>query len=377
MPPKPTKKLLKCFVPNCENVEGCGKIFLHTPRNPETFKGWCEAVGAFSGGKCCEDHFELSKDAENWQYFKLCGNGLRIRKGVVPHRYLDSKCPDTGSQFSDDDKKIKLEFLNSLVCKRKIVTRVNRIEDLKAAAGPSEAEKLEELAKNNARSKRNSPQLDFIETTESAPVLEVTPDIYLCTCLHDLPTKTYDPLLSHKFSCLYSSQAPKTEDQYYEYILGPTTETAELDDRPQIPIATSTSSGKTSSNSLTGKNVKKKPPKKKPKVESEEEYLSSSESDLSMFNGDYSEEDPDYDPDPDYDRGDEEDLNFEEPAMAELKEDDLIKTALKEKPDTRKRQTNKRKPVKSKAKSRGRTKKANNEKLENQEVKSRPKRGQK
>ncbi|KAF6201351.1 hypothetical protein GE061_005799 [Apolygus lucorum] len=348
MPPKclkytKSKKLLKCFVPNCKNVEGCGKIFLHTPRNPETLKAWCDAVGVSYGGKCCEDHFELSKDADNWQYFKLCGNGLKIRKGVVPHRYLDSMCPDTRSQFTDEDKKIKLEFLNTMVSQRKVVSRVNRIEDLRAAGGASEDEKLRQLSKNNSRTKQNSSYLEYVEPTSDPNTLEVTPDIYLCTCADELPTKSYDPLLSHKFSCLYSSHARKTEEQYYEYVLGPTTDTSSTND---LPVVTSMS-GKPSSKSKTGEEMRENTPQKQKFIV--EERLSTSESEFSMLESNYPENDPDFDQDPDIDR--DEDPQFGEPRLAELKED--IKDVLKKKPPPRKRSIAKGKPVKPKPQSKG------------------------
>ncbi|XP_033212085.1 uncharacterized protein LOC117169701 isoform X2 [Belonocnema kinseyi] len=91
--PNPYKK--KCFVPDCKcnSIDDPQKIFIRLPMGTEVRRKWAEAVGRTgkdtkfhpnSGVYCCEDHFLLPRDVENWMDVKLLGKRIRLREGVLP-----------------------------------------------------------------------------------------------------------------------------------------------------------------------------------------------------------------------------------------------------------------------------------------------------
>jgi hypothetical protein len=58
---------------------------------------------------------QLAKDAENWMEYKTIGTRLRIKKHIVPHKFIDNSCKEKQtSQLSAAAKKQKLSALNSL-----------------------------------------------------------------------------------------------------------------------------------------------------------------------------------------------------------------------------------------------------------------------
>ncbi|KAF6205781.1 hypothetical protein GE061_019955 [Apolygus lucorum] len=69
---------------------------------------------------CCEDHFDLQKDTENWMWYKTVGQKLILKPNIVPHMCLGTPrktehdaVKRTGSQLSDSSKKRKLQFLSN------------------------------------------------------------------------------------------------------------------------------------------------------------------------------------------------------------------------------------------------------------------------
>ncbi|RVE40127.1 hypothetical protein evm_015223, partial [Chilo suppressalis] len=36
---------------------------------------------------CCEDHFDVENDMDNYVKFKLVGGKLKLKKGVLPHKF--------------------------------------------------------------------------------------------------------------------------------------------------------------------------------------------------------------------------------------------------------------------------------------------------
>ncbi|XP_046976292.1 uncharacterized protein LOC124542361 isoform X2 [Vanessa cardui] len=81
-----------CFVPMCSSTSTKfpNKLFLTGPSDLKLRKKWFQAVkrSMFSPKtiiRCCEDHFDLENDVENWMKFKMIGGKLFLKKHVVPH----------------------------------------------------------------------------------------------------------------------------------------------------------------------------------------------------------------------------------------------------------------------------------------------------
>ncbi|XP_050556364.1 uncharacterized protein LOC118264429 isoform X1 [Spodoptera frugiperda] len=82
-----------CFVPLCPSTSTKfpNKLFLTGPSDPKLRKKWFQAArrtDKYSPKtiiRCCEDHFDLENDVENWMKFKMFGGKLFLKKDVVPH----------------------------------------------------------------------------------------------------------------------------------------------------------------------------------------------------------------------------------------------------------------------------------------------------
>ncbi|GLV43813.1 uncharacterized protein CBL_11607 [Carabus blaptoides fortunei] len=91
------------------------KKFLKVPMDPGIRKTWAQAVGlpaefiSKSGQlRCCEDHFDLEHDAENWMQYLMIGTKLQLKKNVIPHLNFDKKeVINTHSQISSSSRKMK------------------------------------------------------------------------------------------------------------------------------------------------------------------------------------------------------------------------------------------------------------------------------
>ncbi|XP_060533098.1 uncharacterized protein LOC132706046 [Cylas formicarius] len=87
----------KCCVPLCSNVEGVStKQFFKVGANMEERQKWLQSIGSKSSSKgailCCEDHFRLTDDAENYIRYKYVpGTKLQLRSGVLPSRNIPIK----------------------------------------------------------------------------------------------------------------------------------------------------------------------------------------------------------------------------------------------------------------------------------------------
>lgn len=86
-------------------------------------------------------HFilQLENDAENWHFFKMFAKNLVLKKNIVPHKNVQNKSnEDSCSQFSDSDKKRKLEIIEeftTLGSKRRLFEEVHestqpKVQDL-------------------------------------------------------------------------------------------------------------------------------------------------------------------------------------------------------------------------------------------------------
>ncbi|KAJ8671462.1 hypothetical protein QAD02_002721 [Eretmocerus hayati] len=85
-----------CFVPDCPNttVTTPQKVFLSLPKNAAKHKLRREAVetpekNAKKTKHCCEDHFDLQNDLENYWAWRLTGAKKRLSDGAIPRRSLN------------------------------------------------------------------------------------------------------------------------------------------------------------------------------------------------------------------------------------------------------------------------------------------------
>lgn len=105
-----------CYVPSCKNTsKNSAKIFVNVPRRNHL--NWFKFVGRNTVPVkqnliwCCEDHFDMKEDFQNWQEYKLLKVKLRIKKGVLPHKFIDtpSIINKDYSQLDDESKKLREE----------------------------------------------------------------------------------------------------------------------------------------------------------------------------------------------------------------------------------------------------------------------------
>ncbi|XP_071649786.1 uncharacterized protein [Temnothorax longispinosus] len=84
-----------CFVPLCGSTTKStpNKVFATVPQDVTLRKKWFNAVrrdnlkNSKSNFFCCEDHFNLREDMENYQYYMMMGGSVKIRKNVIPHKF--------------------------------------------------------------------------------------------------------------------------------------------------------------------------------------------------------------------------------------------------------------------------------------------------
>ncbi|XP_046407170.1 uncharacterized protein LOC124171856 [Ischnura elegans] len=85
-----------CFVPMCTNTstKTPEKTFVSVPTDALLRRKWLLAarrdlkknpLSSSTHLRCCEDHFNLEDDVENYTQWKIMGCNLRTRKGVLPH----------------------------------------------------------------------------------------------------------------------------------------------------------------------------------------------------------------------------------------------------------------------------------------------------
>ncbi|XP_044759884.1 uncharacterized protein LOC123317421 [Coccinella septempunctata] len=110
----------KCFVPSCANTcLNSNKIFISVPKSESVRKSWCAAVNRVnipssrSTIYCCEDHFKMNEDFENWMEYRMMNVKLRMKKNCMPH--LNSIVLENAhnvSQLSPASKKRKTDKMN-------------------------------------------------------------------------------------------------------------------------------------------------------------------------------------------------------------------------------------------------------------------------
>ncbi|KAK5641033.1 hypothetical protein RI129_009580 [Pyrocoelia pectoralis] len=126
-----------CFVPICKNTTHTtpDKTFLTVPRDAKRRQKWFAAVrrgiaevSEKSTLYCCEDHFKLEEDMENYMEYKLSKVSARFKPSVVPHLFtcrLDnsgSKKIVRESSVKRSQKKLVADFIKEYDGKMKTKT---------------------------------------------------------------------------------------------------------------------------------------------------------------------------------------------------------------------------------------------------------------
>ncbi|XP_054713773.1 uncharacterized protein LOC129223233 [Uloborus diversus] len=84
-----------CLVPGCfsSTIRTPDKRFLTVPRRQDMRSVWCKAMGRVKMGSAltklyiCEDHFDIQNDCVNIIQHNLTGCRLKLKDGVVPHKF--------------------------------------------------------------------------------------------------------------------------------------------------------------------------------------------------------------------------------------------------------------------------------------------------
>ncbi|XP_069359138.1 probable inactive protein kinase DDB_G0270444 [Maniola hyperantus] len=124
-PTGPAKRYKYCIVPGCKSttVRTPDKLFFSIPTG-EPRRRWWGAVGCeprkwdkplslMCNRFCCEDHFDLEKDMENFIQWKLMGrNGAKklvLKKGVLPHKFACREEENTPPEVKEKRRKKLIE----------------------------------------------------------------------------------------------------------------------------------------------------------------------------------------------------------------------------------------------------------------------------
>ncbi|XP_044740051.1 zinc finger protein 568-like [Chrysoperla carnea] len=109
-----------CFVPSCRNTTYTTpeKHFISVPKNDEVRKQWCIAANCpdkrlETESYCCEDHFDLKEDLENYFYVTTVPNARKILKeGVVPRFFNTANTATTSKNTNFTEIMINMETLD-------------------------------------------------------------------------------------------------------------------------------------------------------------------------------------------------------------------------------------------------------------------------
>ncbi|XP_011859599.1 PREDICTED: uncharacterized protein LOC105557065 [Vollenhovia emeryi] len=88
----PGKSYRCCFVPLCKNTTKSTphKVFFCVPRDEKMRKLWFRQARRPDNPSqwnyfCCQDHFNIKDDMENYVRFMLMGGPVKLKLNVVPH----------------------------------------------------------------------------------------------------------------------------------------------------------------------------------------------------------------------------------------------------------------------------------------------------
>ncbi|KAM0735265.1 hypothetical protein ACS0PU_010413 [Formica fusca] len=99
----------RCFVPMCKNTQKItpDKVFVSVPQDKTRRQLWFKLARRIdepisSNYYCCEDHFNLKEDMENFVIFKLMGAPIKMKEHAAPHIF-DCQ-PDRRTAASTHDR---------------------------------------------------------------------------------------------------------------------------------------------------------------------------------------------------------------------------------------------------------------------------------
>lgn len=98
------KTYRNCVVPMCPNNSKIApdKVYFLIPRNAHIRNKWCKAMKREKGSclsslYCCEDHFNIEQDTQNYMQYKIMTLEhrqrvtLHLKKGIVPYKFQCQK----------------------------------------------------------------------------------------------------------------------------------------------------------------------------------------------------------------------------------------------------------------------------------------------
>ncbi|RVE50990.1 hypothetical protein evm_004399 [Chilo suppressalis] len=116
-----------CIVPKCINtsIETPEKLFFNVPKDTNLRKKWYSVVkrddktppSTQATRHCCEDHFDLEEDMENYVKFKLVGGRLKLKKGVLPHKFECQKHQEKKIDRMGFKKRQDIEYFERVLSK--------------------------------------------------------------------------------------------------------------------------------------------------------------------------------------------------------------------------------------------------------------------
>ncbi|CAF4831733.1 unnamed protein product [Pieris macdunnoughi] len=140
-----------CIVPKCTNTSSSTpeKLFFNVPRDLKVRKKWCTVMkrddkvplSYHTVRYCCEDHFDLEADMENYVKYKLVGGQLRLKKEVLPHKFDCQKPQKNIAERPGFKKRQDIEYLKRVLSKN--------VEHENLMPNPVEFIEIEDDSKNN------------------------------------------------------------------------------------------------------------------------------------------------------------------------------------------------------------------------------------
>ncbi|VVC95133.1 unnamed protein product [Leptidea sinapis] len=113
-----------CAVPLCKSttVNAPEKLFFVVPMDFQMRQKWIKAMkrlypfGAKSKVFCCEDHFDIENDMENYIKYKLVGGRIKLKKGILPHKFkCQQECNDKPKK-SAAKKPNEIKYFEEILC---------------------------------------------------------------------------------------------------------------------------------------------------------------------------------------------------------------------------------------------------------------------
>ncbi|XP_052745626.1 uncharacterized protein LOC128199571 [Bicyclus anynana] len=114
-----------CVVPKCNNttINSPEKLFFIVPKEVKMRKKWTKAMkrldpfGDKSTVYCCEDHFDIENDMENYIKYKLVGGRIKLKQSIVPHKFKCQQGKEDKPQRFAIQKRNSLEYFEKLLNK--------------------------------------------------------------------------------------------------------------------------------------------------------------------------------------------------------------------------------------------------------------------